>query len=176
MSLTLILMHWFICHRKPSRTFLWFCWPADSVEQQSPNSWIRSWEVRSVSLWYFKIYLTCRIQNYTWTEAWNFLTMAAANLHTLNTKPRYKRERPSHFRQHLISILSKSCCARGRSELFPNHNTKLSRCKAIRTLIYFKLDESLWHSSLKFLSELAMQLRRYIWISRVDETVPETHV
>ena len=45
----------------------------------------------------------------------------------------------------------------------------LNTCKAIRTLIYFKLDESLWHSSLKFLLELTMQLRRYILISRVGE-------
>ena len=36
----------------------------------------------------------------------------------LNMKPRYKRERPSHFRQHLISILIKSCRAQGCSELF----------------------------------------------------------
>ena len=33
--------------------------------------------------------------------------------------PAYKRERPSHFRHNLISILIKSCSARGRSELFP---------------------------------------------------------
>ena len=35
----------------------------------------------------------------------------------LNTKTGYKRERPSHFRQHLISILIKSCNARGRSDM-----------------------------------------------------------
>ena len=40
---------------------------------------------------------------------------------SLNTKPRYKRERPSHNRQHLLSMLIKSCSARGRSELFPQH-------------------------------------------------------
>ena len=58
---------WFICHRKPWRTFLWFCWPADSVEQQSPNSWITSMEVRSVSLWYFKIYLICTKLHLNWS-------------------------------------------------------------------------------------------------------------
>ena len=35
--------------------------------------------------------------------------------------------------------------------------------------MYFKLDESLAHSSVNFLSELAMQLRKYIWISRAAE-------
>ena len=30
--------------------------------------------------------------------------------------------------------------------------------------MYFKLDESLAHTSLNFLFELAMQLRKYIWI------------
>ena len=35
--------------------------------------------------------------------------------------------------------------------------------------MYFKLDESLAHSSLNFLLELAMQLQKYIWISRVVE-------
>ena len=35
--------------------------------------------------------------------------------------------------------------------------------------MYFKLDESLAHSSLNFLLELAMQLRKYIWILRVIE-------
>ena len=36
--------------------------------------------------------------------------------------------------------------------------------------MYFKPDESLAHcSSLKFIFELAMQPRRYIWISRVGE-------
>ena len=45
----------------------------------------------------------------------------------------------------------------------------MSRRKAVRTLMYFKLDESLAHSSLNFLLELAMQLRKYIWISRVVE-------
>ena len=39
--------------------------------------------------------------------------------YNLNRDLRYKRERPSHFRQHLISILIKSCSARGRSDLFP---------------------------------------------------------
>ena len=33
--------------------------------------------------------------------------------------------------------------------------------------MYFKLDESLAHSSLNFLLELAMQLQKYIWISQV---------
>ena len=33
--------------------------------------------------------------------------------------------------------------------------------------MYFKLDESLAHSSLNFLLKLAMQLRKYIWILRV---------
>ena len=33
----------------------------------------------------------------------------------------------------------------------------------------FKLDESLAHSGLNFRLELAMQLRKYIWISRVVE-------
>ena len=33
--------------------------------------------------------------------------------------------------------------------------------------MYFKLDESLIHSNLNFLWELAMQLQKYIWISRV---------
>ena len=33
--------------------------------------------------------------------------------------------------------------------------------------MYFKLDESLAHSSLNFLLKLAMQLWKYIWISRV---------
>ena len=42
-------------------------------------------------------------------------------------------------------------------------------CKAILTLIYFKLEESLWHSSLNFLLEFAMQLQKYIWISWVGE-------
>ena len=42
-------------------------------------------------------------------------------------------------------------------------------CRAIYTLMYFKLDENLWHGSLDFLLELAMQLRRYIRISRVGE-------
>ena len=37
----------------------------------------------------------------------------------LNRDPRYKRESPSHFRQHLISILIKSCSARSRSDLSP---------------------------------------------------------
>ena len=41
------------------------------------------------------------------------------SINSLNRKPRYKRECPSHFRQHLISILIKSCSARGSSELFP---------------------------------------------------------
>ena len=51
--------------------------------------------------------------------------------------------------------------------------------------MYFKLDESLAHSSLNFLLELAMQLWKYIWISRVikwmkcmsnltDKFVPDT--
>ena len=35
--------------------------------------------------------------------------------------------------------------------------------------MYFKLDESLAHSSSNFLLELAMQMRKYIWISRVVE-------
>ena len=35
--------------------------------------------------------------------------------------------------------------------------------------MYFKLDESLAHTSLNFLLKLAMQLRKYIWISRVVE-------
>ena len=35
--------------------------------------------------------------------------------------------------------------------------------------MYFKLDESLAPSSLNFLLELAMQLRKYIWISQVVE-------
>ena len=35
--------------------------------------------------------------------------------------------------------------------------------------MYFKPDESLAHSSLYFLLELAMQLRKYIWISRAVE-------
>ena len=35
--------------------------------------------------------------------------------------------------------------------------------------MYFKLDESLAHSSLSFHLELAMQLRKYIWISWVVE-------
>ena len=35
--------------------------------------------------------------------------------------------------------------------------------------MYFKLYESLAHSSLDFLLELAMQLQRYIWISRVTK-------
>ena len=33
--------------------------------------------------------------------------------------------------------------------------------------MYFKLDESFAHSSLNFLLELAMQLQKYIWISRI---------
>ena len=37
----------------------------------------------------------------------------------LNRDPCYKRDSSSHFRQHLISILIKSCSARGRSDLFP---------------------------------------------------------
>ena len=37
----------------------------------------------------------------------------------LNRDPRYKRDSSSHFRQHLISILIKSCSARGRLDLFP---------------------------------------------------------
>ena len=37
--------------------------------------------------------------------------------------------------------------------------------------MYFKLDENLAHSSLNFLLELAMQLQKYIWISRVVEWV-----
>ena len=37
--------------------------------------------------------------------------------------------------------------------------------------MYFILDESLAHSSLNFLLELAMQLRKYIWISRVVEWI-----
>ena len=38
----------------------------------------------------------------------------------------------------------------------------------MQNLMYFKLDaESLAHSSLNFLLELAMQLRKYICISRV---------
>ena len=36
----------------------------------------------------------------------------------LNKDLRYKRERTSHFRQHLISILIKNCSARGRLDLF----------------------------------------------------------
>ena len=35
--------------------------------------------------------------------------------------------------------------------------------------MYFKLDESLAYSSLAFLLELAMQLRKYIWILWVVE-------
>ena len=35
--------------------------------------------------------------------------------------------------------------------------------------MYFKLDESLAHSSLNFLLELAMQLQKHIWISRLIE-------
>ena len=35
--------------------------------------------------------------------------------------------------------------------------------------MYLKLDESLAHSSLNFLLELAMQLQKYIWISWVVE-------
>ena len=35
--------------------------------------------------------------------------------------------------------------------------------------MHFKLDEGLAYSSLNFLLELAMQLRKYIWISRVVE-------
>ena len=71
----------------------------------------------------------------------------------LNTKPRYKRERPSHFRQHLISILIKSCSERGRSDLLPKElqNKKACRCKAVRTLMYFTLNESLARSCLDFL-------------------------
>ena len=33
--------------------------------------------------------------------------------------------------------------------------------------MYFKLDESLGHSSLNCLVELAMQLQKYVWMSRV---------
>ena len=35
--------------------------------------------------------------------------------------------------------------------------------------MYFKLDESLAHSSFNFFLESAIQLRKYIWISRVVE-------
>ena len=47
------------------------------------------------------------------------LVMAEVGPGTLNRDPRYKWERPSCFRHHLISILVKSCSARGRSDLFP---------------------------------------------------------
>ena len=70
---------------------------------------------------------------------------------------------PCHIIQHLISILIKSCSARGRSDLHKIKPQKqISRRIAVRTLMYFKLDESLAHSSLNFRLELAMQLRRYI--------------
>ena len=64
------------------------------------------------------------------------------------------------------SILIKSCSARDCSDLLPkelqNKPPQKSRHKAIHTLMYFKLDESLAHSSLNFLLELAMKLQKYI--------------
>ena len=47
----------------------------------------------------------------------------------LNTKFRYKRTSPSYFRNNRISILIKSCTARGRSELGP----KELQIKTIKT-------------------------------------------
>ena len=41
---------------------------------------------------------------------------------------------------------------------------QISRCKAVRTLIYFKLDKSLAHSSL-----ISHTTVKYIWISQVGE-------
>ena len=89
---------------------------------------------------------------------------ATHSTRVLNRDPHYKREHPSYFRQHLISILTKSCSARGRSDPWPKklqNKTKLNRRKTVRTLIHFKLDESLEHSSLNLLLEFAMQLRKY---------------
>ena len=84
---------------------------------------------------------------------------------------KHKRTSPSHIRHDLISILIKSCSAQGCLDLLPkelqNKTIKtITRCKAVRTctLMYFKLDKSLGHSSLNFGLELhvAMQLRKYI--------------
>ena len=58
-------------------------------------------------------------------------------------KFRYKRASPSHIRHNLISILIKSCSARGRSDVLPKELQNKT-------------------STLNFLLELAMQLRKYI--------------
>ena len=67
---------------------------------------------------------------------------ARRNRSILKKDLRYKRELPSYFRHHLI----KGCSARGHLDLFPEeiqNKTKLNTGKAVRTLIYFKLHESL---------------------------------
>ena len=79
----------------------------------------------------------------------------------LKTKFQYKWTSPSHIRHNLTSISVKSCSSRGRSrksyKIKPQK--QISGLKAVRILMYFRLDESLAHSSLNFLLELAMQLR-----------------
>ena len=54
-----------------------------------------------------------------------------------HTKFRFKWTSPYHIKHHLISILIKSCSARGRSDQLPK---QIKRCKGVRTLMYFKLD------------------------------------
>ena len=88
-------------------------------------------------------------------------------LFALKRKFRYKRTSPSHRRHNLISILIKSCSTQGRldlllKELQNKPQKQISRCKAVRTFMYFKIDENLAHCSLNFLLELAMQLRKDI--------------
>ena len=44
-------------------------------------------------------------------DSWASQGTVTVSVNSLSTKLRYKRECPFHFRQHLISILNKSCSA-----------------------------------------------------------------
>ena len=95
---------------------------------------------------------------YLWFSEWPkaYLVQYRFINTALKRKFRYKSTRSSLIRHHLISILIKSCSTQGCLDLLPkvlqNKTRKqISRCKAVHTLMHFKPDESLAHSSLNFL-------------------------